>query len=119
MSPVMTVCSGCGRIIDPRQKKRGKCPACLSTYYKTRRQQRGSTAQRGYGSDYQRRRAAAIKAQPWCSDCGHVGSVENPLTAEHITPVAKGGKYGPLAVLCRSCNSSRGGAMNSGRGSVF
>lgn len=30
------------------------------------------------------------------------------LTADHLVPVARGGADGPLRVLCRSCNSSRG-----------
>jgi predicted RNA-binding Zn-ribbon protein involved in translation (DUF1610 family) len=116
VSPILTLCSSCGRIIAPSEKKRGRCPACLSAYYRERRQRRGSTAQRGHGADYQRRRAAAIRAQPWCSDCGHTGSADNPLTAEHLKPVAHGGSHGPLGVLCRSCNSSRGRSDEFGEG---
>src|SRR5688572_16358817 len=113
--PIMFVCQDCGRIID--KKKNGRCLTCYRQNEREKsraRRARGTTSQRGYGSDYQRRRAAAIRAQPWCSDCGHTGSEDNPLTAEHILPVSQGGKAGPLGVLCRSCNSSRGGAMNAG-----
>jgi 5-methylcytosine-specific restriction endonuclease McrA len=110
--------SGCGRIFPPEQMSRarpGRCVPCAKTYEReksrARRARLGTTSQRGYGSDYQRRREAAIRAQPWCSDCGHTGSENNPLTAEHVVPVSQGGKDGPLTVLCRSCNSSRCGAI--------
>lgn len=29
------------------------------------------------------------------------------LTADHVVPVAHGGTGGPLAVLCRACNTAR------------
>ena len=118
MSPVMFICQDCYAVVD--RKKQGRCLDCYRKYERDRSRARrarvGTTSQRGYGSDYQRRRAGAIQAQPWCSDCGHRGSADNPLTAEHINPVSQGGKDGPLAVLCPSCNSARGRAMNRGRG---
>jgi 5-methylcytosine-specific restriction endonuclease McrA len=47
----------------------------------------------------------AIAAQPWCSNCGS----PTDLTADHSTPLARGGHpLGPLRVLCRRCNSRRG-----------
>jgi 5-methylcytosine-specific restriction endonuclease McrA len=47
---------------------------------------------------------AVIAAHPWCSNCG----ATSDLTADHVTPLARGGHpLGPLRVLCRSCNSSR------------
>jgi 5-methylcytosine-specific restriction endonuclease McrA len=69
---------------------------------------RGTTTQRGYGADHQRRAKAVIAAQPWCSLCGHAGSQDNPLTADHVVPVSHGGIRGPLRVACLRCNSRRG-----------
>jgi 5-methylcytosine-specific restriction endonuclease McrA len=60
---------------------------------------------------WQRARAAQIKREPWCAACGHEGSTDNPLTADHIVPVAEGGVRldgTNLRTLCRRCNSSRG-----------
>jgi 5-methylcytosine-specific restriction protein A len=35
------------------------------------------------------------------------------LTADHVVPVAAGGHpHGPLQVLCRSCNSSKGARIH-------
>ncbi|MGW9025150.1 HNH endonuclease [Streptomyces sp. NPDC055722] len=42
--------------------------------------------------------------------CGHWGSNANPLTADHVRPLSRGGtnEVVNLRTLCRSCNSSRG-----------
>ena len=50
---------------------------------------------------HQRRAARAVAAQPWCTVCGHPGSTENPLTADHVVPLSRGGERGPLRVACR------------------
>ena len=59
------------------------------------------------------RRAAAVAA--WREEVGDIcpGYNRKPhassdLTADHITPRSKGGhEDGPLAILCRSCNSRK------------
>jgi 5-methylcytosine-specific restriction protein A len=59
------------------------------------------------------RRRAAVKAWrdehgDWCAGHGRPGHAATDLTADHVTPVAHGGRPdGPLAVLCRSCNSRK------------
>ena len=63
------------------------------------------------------RRAATVRRHreqygDWCPGWirpGHLVDPErNPLSADHITPVAAGGtEDGPLQVLCRSCNSTK------------
>lgn len=62
--------------------------------------------------------AAVVAAEPWCHctsrACGHVGEcgATEDLTAEHIDPIAHGGKNtGPRTVTCRSCNSRRGAPL--------
>ncbi|MEO5575561.1 MAG: HNH endonuclease [Gaiellaceae bacterium] len=88
--------------IDCDARTRGsRCATCSSA----RARARSTTTQRGYGAQHQRRARAAIAAQPWCSVCGST----RDLTADHITPLARGGHpLGPLRVLCRSCNSRCG-----------
>jgi 5-methylcytosine-specific restriction protein A len=70
----------------------------------TRRSLRGAH-RRGYTREWQALAAAAIAAQPWCTDCG----ATEDLTGDHPIALANGGH--PLQVSevrCRSCNSARG-----------
>ena len=60
---------------------------------------------------WRRARARQLLRQPWCADCGHPGSPDNPLTGDHIVPLAAGGAGldpANLATLCRSCNARKG-----------
>ncbi len=51
---------------------------------------------------------AVIRSTPVCADCGST----RDLTADHVVPLARGGSNaGPQRVLCRPCNSSRGGRL--------
>jgi 5-methylcytosine-specific restriction enzyme A len=72
-----------------------------------RKRVRPTTTQRGYGYQWQRMVALAIRAQPWCSECGST----HDLTGDHIKPLAHGGLNTPsnIQVLCRKCNSRAGG----------
>lgn len=46
---------------------------------------------------------------PQCTRCGS----KKDLTADHVTPLKKGGNvYGKLQTLCRSCNSSKGAGIS-------
>ncbi|MBA2614314.1 MAG: HNH endonuclease [Actinobacteria bacterium] len=95
-------CLDCGELT----RSGSRCSRCEAK----RDARRGTTTERGYGSDHQKRAKATIRSQPWCSICGHPGSPSNPLTADHVVPVSRGGRGGPLRVACRSCNSRRGNA---------
>ena len=60
----------------------------------------------------QKRRKAADDAHVethgyWCPGWGVPAHESTDLTADHVTAVANGGGSGPLAVLCRSCNSRK------------
>ena len=58
---------------------------------------------------WQRLAKRQIRRLPRRAECGHEGSPENPLTAEHITALAAGGDpCGPLQTVCKRCNSSKG-----------
>jgi len=87
------------------QRGQSRCPE----HARQADQQRGSSTQRGYGTDHRRLRAEAIKRQPWCGRCGHTGSADNPLSADHVQPKSRGGasEAGNLQVLCHRCNSGK------------
>jgi 5-methylcytosine-specific restriction protein A len=44
----------------------------------------------------------------WCPGYGIPAHPSFDLTADHVIARAHGGTGGPLAVLCRQCNSRRG-----------
>lgn len=68
---------------------------------------------RPYTWTEQRRRAEAVQAWTlvygyWCPGWRREPHPSTDLTADHIHAVAAGGREdGPLAVLCRSCNSAK------------
>jgi 5-methylcytosine-specific restriction protein A len=94
-------CLGCGRLISTGSR----CATCTRTAPTTRRD--NSHAER-------RRRAAAVAQHreaygDWCPGYGRPPHAATDLTADHIAAVATtGDDNGPLAVLCRSCNSRKG-----------
>jgi 5-methylcytosine-specific restriction protein A len=97
MSPIMQLCS-CGAIVKVKP-----CPDC-----KRKRQRRPNSQARGYGSRWRSLSEKARKIQPWCSRCG----ATTDLTTDHRDPATKGRYDLTLAdveVLCRFCNSSKGG----------
>lgn len=66
-----------------------------------------------YIGPYRQARQAVLEAEPWCHtepECPYPdrGTPMNPLTADHVVPIADGGSYDQLTVLCRRCNSSKG-----------
>ncbi|BBB00584.1 hypothetical protein RVR_10583 [Actinacidiphila reveromycinica] len=76
--------------------------------------QRGSASQRGYDSSYRRTAAAGVTAHraeygDWCPGWGVLPHHATDLTADHVTPKARGGGNEPdnLQVLCRACNSRK------------
>jgi 5-methylcytosine-specific restriction enzyme A len=106
---ISKTCAACSRII-PVTSKRGRCDDCTREYERQRGKWRGKTAARGYDARWRRLVELAIHAHPYCADCGHTGSKDNPLTGDHIIPRADGGPktLSNIAVRCRRCNSSRG-----------
>jgi 5-methylcytosine-specific restriction protein A len=56
-----------------------------------------------------------------CPGYGRPGHRASDLTVDHVTPLAAGGApfdIGNTAVLCRSCNSTKGASVNADRGGV-
>lgn len=86
--------------------RNGRCSAHNRERRRIEGRARGTRQQQGYGADYQRARAQAIRAQPFCSVC----LTTERLTADHVVPLSKGGTNDPsnLRTLCVWCNSRRG-----------
>lgn len=66
-------------------------------------------------SNAERKRRQAVLAA-WIAEHGYIcpgfGRPPHPsrdLTADHVLPQSLGGVNGPLRVLCRRCNTRRGG----------
>jgi 5-methylcytosine-specific restriction enzyme A len=95
-------CLGCGTKIPAGSR----CDPCQAQVNWQHDQRRGKTAARGYDAAWARLSKAAIKAQPYCSDCGHWGSNDNPLTGDHLRWPAV--TLDDVDVVCRRCNSRRG-----------
>jgi len=50
-----------------------------------------------------------------CESCGTCGDPANPLTTDHVVPLARGGTRDVVAVLCRRCNASKRDRLRPGR----
>lgn len=86
-----------------------RCPSCSTTYETARVARRGTQQQRGYGWAWVQRSRVAIKAHPYCSV---LGCQNMDLTADHVIPIKHGGTPdGPIEVLCRKHNSSKGARL--------
>jgi 5-methylcytosine-specific restriction enzyme A len=101
-------CLSCGRLVPSGTR----CPDCERP--RARQTQQRKRAIRPYTTAEKRRRAAAV--DQWRQQHGDVcpgwqreAHPSSDLVADHVVAVAAGGaESGPLRVLCRSCNSSRG-----------
>jgi 5-methylcytosine-specific restriction enzyme A len=107
--PFRYLCPGCHRLGDTP----GRCAECKRQYERGRRRRRGKTAARGYDARWRQLVELAIRAHPYCVDCRHPGSADNPLTGDHIIPRADGGPntLDNIAVRCRVCNGRRGATV--------
>lgn len=114
MSPrALKACPGCGSPVAVTP-----CVDCRPA--STPGQHTRTRTQRGYDNRWLRLRAAAIRTQPWCADCGlegdprtgHTSDPANPLTGDHDVPLAHAPerRLDPtnVVVRCRRCNSRKG-----------
>jgi 5-methylcytosine-specific restriction protein A len=107
-------CLDCG---TPAQDTR--CPTCKAANDNTRYARRGTTAQRGLAGNHARISGHYKDTHAPCAcngecgrhngTCGRQGTPENPITAGHIVPRARGGTNDPTNYQpeCRSCNSAK------------
>lgn len=86
----------------------GKCPVCKVYPGQTGQQQRVKRTRQ----EMERRRAAVaahVQAHGWtCPGWNREPHPSKDLTADHEIAQVEGGVDGPINVLCRSCNSSKG-----------
>lgn len=89
-----------------------RCPSCEQQHAAARERGRArpTRQERGLGADWQHIVNVAIAQHPYCARCGTSGSLDNPLTGDHITPRSAGGRNTRenCRVLCRRCNSKKG-----------
>lgn len=88
-----------------------RCPLCEAGHQAQRNHERdakrGSSTQRGYGSDYRKARTKLLAGDPACHWCGALAT-----TADHLIPLARGGGVeGNLVPSCGPCNFARGASM--------
>lgn len=95
-------CIDCGNLIPSGSR----CASCQPA----QTQQRGTTTARGYGSQWRRISDQVVAEEGMCIDCGHVGTPDNPLTADHVVAKANGGTddRDNLVCRCRRHNSAKG-----------
>ena len=97
-------CLNCQHLFEPTAQRRSLCLKC-------QRIKRSKGPGRAYDKGlYRRNRQILLKNAIYCDECRAVGSLSNPLTVDHIVPLALGGsnELHNLQVLCRSCNSLKG-----------
>ncbi|WP_322768413.1 HNH endonuclease [Frankia sp. Cr1] len=93
---------GCGRLTDHR-----RCPDCAGAWNAARDAARGTSSQRGYGTEWRTIRARIlIRDGHRCHWCGRWAG-----TVDHVKAKADGGTDDDtnLVAACGPCNSSRGG----------
>lgn len=81
-----------------------RCPPCAALRERPRDRRRGTPTERGYDASWRRLRARAIRAHPWCTDCG----TRTDLTGDHVRWPAR--TLADVEVTCQSCNNRRGPA---------
>ena len=79
------------------------------------RDARQSSTQRGYGAEWRKVRAAHLRAQPNCVQCGDVAE-----HVDHILPLAQGGTHAAanLQSLCQRCHSRKTARSDGGFGNA-
>jgi len=121
-----TICNhpGCGRLIDGDQAYCSTHIRVQSWADRSARVQadarRGSSADRGYGSKWQKARATYLMSHPLCRVCDGQGRVKLAKVVDHIVPHKGDQKLfwdsGNWQPLCASCHSTKTAAEDGGFG---
>ena len=76
---------GCQHTVTPTSP----CPIHPST--QPWKHEVASSTARGYGADWQRKRAAKLRSEPLCRPCKQAGRVTAAVEVDHVIAKAKGG----------------------------
>jgi len=101
-------CLDCKQLFDAASGK-SRCPTCQAALdARMNARPKGNTTTRGLGWAHQQRAAREIDPAASCWICGTPATESDPITADHETPRAQGGRDSPLLPAHRSCNARRG-----------
>ena len=102
----------CPNLVDANKRYCSSCQPGEVKKEKARTRQydkqRGTTAQRGYDSRWNRVRALYIKRNPICENCINEGRTNKAEEVHHIIPIKQGGakySFDNLMSLCRTCHN--------------
>lgn len=100
--PLLKVCAapGCPALVPLGV---ARCPAHARRPWAHRVASRRA---RGYGREWERRRALVLEEGPWCAGCGAPAT-----TVDHVIPKAEGGTdaRSNLRALCAACQQRKAG----------
>lgn len=108
---------GCGAIVPAGTRR---CPEHRAAEFRRQDANRGSSAARGYGARWQRRRAAWLAAHPLCVACSVHGRTTAANVVDHVIPKAHGGPDDEtnLQSLCAPCHNAKTMRESVSRGAV-
>ena len=103
-----TVCGRCQAKLIPVDAPEHRCDECRREVNRIKYQRRRRTA-----AERRRRQALIaehVRVHGWnCPGWNRPAHASTDLTADHLTPQARGGApESAIRVLCRSCNAARG-----------
>jgi hypothetical protein len=107
-------CKRCGRVFAYTYRSGPARELCARCQSRSRTQaQRGTSTQRGMGSEHQKRRARMLPlayGMP-CPLCGIVMHPWHRLDLDHVTPLALGGTGVDSRITHALCNRQRGSRL--------
>jgi 5-methylcytosine-specific restriction protein A len=82
----------------------GRCAAHAQRIQQQYGRDRGTVTEQGYGWAWQQKRAAWLRANPYCVACGAVAN-----TVDHIVPLRQGGPddESNYQSMCKRCHDSK------------
>lgn len=106
------VCSspGCGTVVPAGT---GKCQGCRRIGQRDLDARRPSARERGYGTEWNRKRAEFLKAYPWCETegCDQPSTVADHHPVERVELVRRGvadpDRWEYLVARCQSCHNRK------------
>ncbi len=81
---------------------------------------RGTTTERGYGTQWQKLRQLQLNREPLCEECKAAGRTKEGEHVDHIVPLSEGGQHEllNLQTLCAACHGRKTAADRRRRGGI-